>query len=188
MSCVKREDHGKVQAGGTMEFFKTVEDRRSMRKYAGTPVEEEKLQKIFETANKAPSGGNLQGYEIYVVRNLKQRQALVKAAWDQEFLSEAPVVLIFCSNPDRSSVKYGDRGASLYSIQDATIACAYSQLAAKALGLDSVWVGAFDEKAVSEILHLPANLRPIIILPIGYAGKVPSVRPRREIRDLVHET
>jgi len=170
-----------------MDFFKTVEDRRSMRKYAGTPVEEEKLHKILETANKAPSAGNLQGYEIYVVRKLEQRQALVKAAWDQEFLAEAPVVLVFCTDPARSEVKYGERGATLYSIQDATIACAYSQLAAKAQGLDTVWVGAFDEAAVSKILNIPASLRPVVMLPVGYAGRVPSVRPRRELRDLIHE-
>lgn len=170
-----------------MDFFKIVEDRRSMRKYAETPVEEEKIHKILETANKAPSAGNLQGYEIYVVRKLEQRQALVNAAWDQGFLAEAPVVLIFCANPSRSQEKYGERGTSLYCIQDATIACAYSQLAAKALGLDTVWVGAFDEAAVSEIAHLPPNLRPVIMLPIGYAGRVPSVRPRRELGDLVHE-
>jgi nitroreductase len=170
-----------------MDFFKTVEDRRSMRKYAATPIEDEKLHKILETANKAPSAGNLQGYEIYIVRKLEHRQALVKAAWDQEFLAEAPIVLIFCANPARSVVKYGERGATLYSIQDATIACAYSQLAAKAQGLDSVWVGAFDEKAVSETLQIPPELRPIILLPIGYAGKEPRPRPRRDLRDLIHE-
>ncbi len=170
-----------------MDFFKTVEDRRSMRKYADTPVEEEKLHKILEAANKAPSAGNLQGYEIYIVRKLEQRRALVKAAWDQEFLAEAPIVLIFCSNPGRSAVKYGERGATLYCIQDATIACAYSQLAAKAQGLDTVWVGAFEELSVSEILHLPPELRPITMLPIGYAGKEPRPRPRRELGDLVHE-
>jgi nitroreductase len=170
-----------------MDFFKIVEERRSMRKYADTPVEEEKLQLILETANRAPSAGNLQGYEIYVVRKLDQRQALVKAASDQEFLAEAPVVLIFCANPARSAVRYQERGSTLYSIQDATIACTYSQLAAKALGLDSVWVGAFDEAEVSKILHIPPELRPIIMLPIGYAGKVPSLRPRRELKDLIHE-
>jgi nitroreductase len=172
--------------GVIMDFFKTVEDRRSMRKYAETQVEEEKLLKILETANKAPSAGNLQGYEIYVVRKLEQRQALVKAAWDQEFLGEAPIVLVFCSNPARSAVKYGERGTTLYCIQDTTIACAYSQLAAKAQGLDTVWVGAFEEQSVSEILQLPPELRPIILLPIGYAGKEPRPRPRRELRDLVH--
>jgi nitroreductase len=170
-----------------MDFFKIVEDRRSMRKYADQPVEEAKLRKILASANRAPSAGNLQAYEIYIVRRLEQRQALVAAALDQGFLAEAPIVLIFCANPARSAVKYAERGETLYSLQDATIACAYSQLAARALGLDTVWVGAFDEKAVSEIVHLPKDLRPIILLPIGYAGRVPSVRPRRELEDLVHE-
>jgi nitroreductase len=170
-----------------MDFFKTVEDRHSMRKYTGTPIEDDKLHKILETANKAPSAGNLQGYEIYVVRELLQRKALVKASWDQDFLAEAPVVLIFCANPTRSAERYNKRGIELYCIQDATIACAFAMLAAKAQGLDTVWVGAFDEMAVSEIVHLPSDLRPVALLPIGYAGKVPSVRPRRELRDLVHE-
>jgi nitroreductase len=173
--------------GENMDFFKIVEDRRSMRKYAETPVEEEKIQKILETANRAPSAGNLQAYEIYIVRKMDQRQDLVAASWDQGFLAEAPVVLVFCANPARSAVKYGERGTNLYAVQDATIACTYSQLAAKAQGLDSVWVGAFDEKAVSEILHLPTDLRPIILLPIGYAGREPHQRPRRELRDLTHE-
>jgi nitroreductase len=171
-----------------MDFFKVIEERRSMRKYADTGVEEEKLQKILAAANRAPSAGNLQAYEIYVVRKLEQRQALVIASMDQAFLAEAPVVLVFCTNPARTVDKYGERGTTLYTLQDATIACTYSQLAAKALGLDSVWVGAFDEQAVSEILQLPAGLRPIIMLPVGYAGREPRERPRRELNDLIHET
>jgi nitroreductase len=170
-----------------MDFFKTVEDRRSMRKYVETPVEDEKLHKILETANRAPSAGNLQAYEIYIVRKLEQRQALVKASWDQDFLAEAPVVLIFCANPARTAERYTERGIELYCIQDATIACAFAMLAAKAQGLDTVWVGAFNEAAVSEIIHIPSDLRPVVMLPIGYAGKTPSARPRRELRDLVHE-
>jgi nitroreductase len=170
-----------------MDFFKLVDDRRSMRKYAGTAVEKEKLHKILATANKAPSAGNLQAYEIYVVQNLEDRQALVKASWDQAFLAEAPVVLIFCAHPARNEEKYGERGTGLYCIQDATIACTFAMLAAKAQGLDSVWVGAFNEAAVSEIAHIPSGLRPVAMLPIGDAGKVPSDRPRRTLGDLVHE-
>jgi len=170
-----------------MDFFKTVEDRRSMRKYVDTPVEDDKLHKILETANKAPSAGNLQAYEIFVVRKQEHRQALVRASWDQGFLAEAPVVLIFCTNPARSAEKYNERGIELYCIQDATIACAFAMLAAKAQGLDSVWVGAFDEAEVREIVNISSDLRPVIMLPIGYAGKTPSLRPRRELRDLIHE-
>jgi nitroreductase len=95
--------------------------------------------------------------------------------------------LIFCANPMRSVERYAERGVELYCIQDTTIACTFAMLAAKALGLDTVWVGAFNEQAVSEILLLPESLRPIAMLPIGYAGKTPNPRPRRSLNDLVHE-
>ncbi len=170
-----------------MEFFELIKNRRSMRKYANTLVEEEKLHKILEAVNSAPSAGNLQAYEVYVVRKLEQRQALVKAAWDQEFLAEAPLILVFCANPERAIEKYAQRGVELYCLQDATIACTFAMLSARALGLDTVWVGAFDEAGVSSVLHLPKNLRPVAMLPIGYAGKTPNPRPRRVLSELVHE-
>lgn len=170
-----------------MDFFKAVEERHSMRMYKDTPVEEDKLFKILTTANKAPSAGNLQGYEIYVVRKAELRQALAKAAGDQEFLAEAPVVLVFCANPDCSSEKYQERGSNLYCIQDATIACTFAMLAAKALGLDTVWVGAFDENQVADIIQVSPPLKPVSILPVGYAGKEAVIRPRRDLKDLVHE-
>ncbi|MBU4225016.1 MAG: nitroreductase family protein, partial [Chloroflexi bacterium] len=73
------------------------------------------------------------------------------------------------------------------SVQDATIACTYAMLAATALGLSTVWVGAFEEDAVREALGIPQELLPVAMLPIGYAGKKPRITPRRELNDLLHE-
>jgi nitroreductase len=170
-----------------MDFFEVIETRRSMRKYVEMPVEEEKLQRILAAINRAPSAGNLQAFSVYIVRSLDQRRGLVGAALDQEFLAEAPVVLVFCAEPQRSAVKYGERGATLYALQDATIACTFAMLAAKALGLDTVWVGAFDEAAVANLLNLPSSLRPVALLPVGYAGKETRPRPRRPLEEIVHE-
>ena len=50
-----------------MDFFEIIKNRRSMRKYADTPIEEEKVLQIFEAINRAPSAGNLQAYEVFVV-------------------------------------------------------------------------------------------------------------------------
>ena len=170
-----------------MEFFQVIEERHSLRKYSPAPLEEEKLQKVLETANRAPSAGNLQGYEIYVVRLPEKRQELAKAAEDQAFLAEAQVVLVFCANPARSAIWYENRGRQLYSVQDATIACTYAMLAATALGLATVWVGAFDEERVRAATGIPADLVPVALLPVGYAAKEPRITPRRELADLVHE-
>ena len=170
-----------------MDFFEVVNERHSMRAFADRPVETEKVQKILETANRAPSAGDLQGYEIYLVTRPEHRSALVRAAFVQDFIAEAPVVLIFCANPARSAVRYKQRGIQLYSVQDATIACTFAMLAATALGLSTVWVGAFDGEAVREAVGIPQDLTPVAMLPIGYAGKKPRITPRRELSDLVHE-
>ncbi|MGB9606305.1 MAG: nitroreductase family protein, partial [Bryobacteraceae bacterium] len=90
-----------------MEFFELIRQRRSVRAYKQAPVEPEKLEKILTAANLAPSAGNLQAYEIYLVRDGKVRQALARAALDQWFISEAPVALVFCAHPERSAMKYG---------------------------------------------------------------------------------
>jgi len=170
-----------------MDFFTLIDERHSIRMYTDTPVEEQKLTKILESINKAPSAGNLQGYEVYVIRSLDHRKALAKAAGGQEFLAEAHVVLVFCANPARSGGRYKERGERLYSVQDATIACTYAMLAATALGLSTVWVGAYDDDSVREVIGLPAGLIPVAMLPVGYAGKQPRQTPRRELSDLVHE-
>jgi nitroreductase len=101
------------------------------------------------------------------------------------FVAQAPVVLVFCANQARSPAKYRERGARLWAILDATIACAFAMLAATALGLSTVWVGAFDDAAVQRVgCH---DLLPVAILPIGYPAEEPEPTSRRSLTDLVHE-
>jgi nitroreductase len=170
-----------------MEFFDALQARHSVRAYADAPVEEDKLVKLLEALNLAPSAGNLQAFEVYVITHADQRSELVVAASGQDFLAQAPVVLVFCAHAARSIGKYGQRGANLYCLQDATIACTYAMLAATALGLSTVWVGAFNEGEVSRIIDLPQAHRPVAMLPIGYAAEKPSIRGRRSQGDLVHK-
>ena len=168
-----------------MDFFDAVKARRSIRAFQNRPLEEEKINRTIEAVNLAPSAGDLQAYEIVVVKDSRRKSELVKAAGEQSFLSEAPVCLVFLAYPERSSKKYGKRGSELYCLQDATIAAAYAQLVATALGLASTWVGAFDEKAVAKIVGAPRSRRPIAILPIGYGQETPEVTPRRRISEIV---
>lgn len=169
-----------------MDFFAVVHSRRSTRAFTPQPVETEKLQALLEAIDRAPSAGNLQGYEVYVVSGPELRAQLAQAALGQDFIAQAPLALVFCANPGRSIKRYGQRGASLYCLQDATIACAYAMLAATALGLACVWVGAFNEEQVRDSLALGKDLRPVAILPVGYAGERPEPTPRRSLESLVH--
>ncbi|RMH79790.1 MAG: nitroreductase [Acidobacteria bacterium] len=167
-----------------MEFFEVLKARHSIRSYLRKPVEEEKLLKIMEATKSAPSAGNLQAYEVMVVLDQRKRIEIARLALNQWFLAEAPVVFVFFANPERSAWKYGKRGAELYCLQDATIACAYAQLSAVALGLGTCWVGAFDEEGIRVCLNVPEGWRPIALLSVGYPAENPLPTPRRELKDI----
>ena len=169
-----------------MSFLKVVKARQSIRAFAPTSLAEDKLNEILEAANRAPSAGNLQAYELYVATQASRRAALAGAAFEQAFVADAPVVLVFCAHPERSARRYDQRGARLYALQDATIACTYAMLAATALGLASVWIGAFDEGAVRKAIGAPETHVPVALLPIGYAAEKPAPTMRRPLDDLVH--
>jgi nitroreductase len=169
-----------------MEFFDVIQNRHSIRTFTSQPVEPEKLQKILETANLAPSAGNLQAYEIYVVTDAKKRDGLSCAALAQEYIAKAPVALVFCTHPDLTEGRYTERGTRLYTVQDATISCSFAMLAATALGLGSVWVGTFDEKVVRLIVGAPVGQVPVVILAIGYPGEFPDHHPRRALDQISH--
>jgi len=168
-----------------MDFFEAVERRRSTRAFTRGSVEADKLGAILTTARLAPSAGDLQAYQIVVIDDASTKKALAAAALGQDFVAQAAVVLVFCASPGRSEHKYGERGASLYCIQDATIAACYAQLAATAQGLASCWVGAFDEVRVAAVLRAPAQFRPITLMPIGYAAETPERPQRRPLDALV---
>jgi len=171
-----------------MEFFEVVQRRQSIRKFHATPVAEEQLRHILEAANQAPSAGNLQAYQIIVVKDPALKAKLDAATGNQGSVAQVPVVLVFCAHPERSAARYGSRGEELYCVQDATIACAYAQLAATALGLASVWIGAvFEPETVKEALGLTEDLWPIALLPLGYPAEQPPRKPRRALRDLARE-
>jgi nitroreductase len=168
------------------QFFKLLKQRRSIRAFDKRRLDDSVIDVILEACDLAPSSGGLQPFEIYKVENREMRSKLVAAAGDQAFVADAPLLLVFCANPSRSAHKYGER-SQLFSIQDATIAAAYAQLAVYVLGLTTVWTGAFDERKVSEILGLPEGHRPVAMLPIGYPAEAPKEKTTRGPQDLIHK-
>jgi nitroreductase len=169
-----------------MDFFDAIGRRRSVRAYDSRPVEEEKLHSILKAANDAPSAGNLQSFEVYLVRSKTAQRDLAAAALNQLFIASAPLALVFCAHPDRAAHRYGERGRRLYAVQDATIACTYAMLAASAVGLATVWVGAFNDEEVWRAIGEPEGQIPVAILPVGYGAENPAPAPRRSLEDLVH--
>jgi nitroreductase len=167
-----------------MDYFEAVRTRHSIRAFQKKPVEEEKINRIIEAINLAPSAGDLQAYEVVVVKDPMLKAKLARAAFDQAFISEASVCFVFVACPERSSKKYGRRGSELYCVQDASIATTYAMLAATALELSSTWVGAFDEEAAARAIGATGGKRPVAMLPVGYPAESPESTPRRPISDV----
>jgi nitroreductase len=168
-------------------FFDLLSTRHSVRAFKDVLIAEDKINTITDAATRGPSAGNLQSYQIFIVSNMTEKEKLVESAHGQKYIGEAPIVMAFCAEPKRCSVEYGSRGEELFCIQDATIACTYSQLAAHSLGLSSVWVGSFDEEKVSRVLNLETHLKPIAILPIGFSNETPEITTRRPIDKIIHK-
>lgn len=169
-----------------MEYFDLIQNRHATRVFDDREVEEEKLRCVLEAANRAPSAANMQAYDIYVVKDVRKRAALARAARAQGFVLAAPVSLVFVANPERSCDESGERGRTLYPIQDATIACTFAMLAAVNVGLATVWTGSFDPDQVRTVLGAPAEMTPVSILPLGYADAEPEIRDRRSLEETVH--
>ena len=165
-------------------IFNVMLNRRSQRKFENKKVEEWKLEMIFAAADTAPTAGGFQGFEIYHIQNEGSKKKLVEAANNQPYVN-APVVLVFCMNPKRVKLNFPTETIRKFSQQDATLAAAYSQLAAHALGLSSIWIGMLDENKLMEILR--TDLSPSSILCLGYPVKMLVPKPKRNLKDLIHE-
>lgn len=164
-------------------IYNVMLSRRSQRKFEIKDVEDWKLDIIFAAADTAPTAGGFQGFDIFHIKNQDIKIKLVVAANNQPYVN-APVVLVFCMNPSRVKMKFSSEMLKKFSIQDATLAAAYAQLAAHSLGLSSIWIGMIDEIKVMETIG--TDLLPSSILCIGYPKKVLQPKPKRALSELIH--
>ena len=165
-------------------IFNVMLSRRSQRKFADREVEDSKVELILAAADTAPTAGGFQGFEIYHVRRPDIKKELVNASNKQPYVN-APVVLVFSMNPDRIKMNFPPQILKKFSLQDATLAAAYAQLAAHALGLSSIWIGMIDEDKIMAALN--SKYVPSSILCLGYPQKILQPKPKRNLAGLIHE-
>lgn len=164
-----------------MAVLEAIKKRRSIRRFQNKEVPPEFVDRLVESLIEAPSAGNLQSRKFYFVTNEESKIKLAKAAWDQKFLIQAPLLVVGCTD-DEIQWKYGDRGKNLFTVCDVAVSIENMMLLATELGLGTVWVGAFEEDKVRAILSIPENLCPIAIVPVGYPNENP-VSPNHVDKD-----
>lgn len=167
-----------------MDVKEAIHGRRSVRRFEDRAIPVSDLELLIEALRWAPSAGNLQARRFFFVLKKEIKTALAGASYAQMFIATAPLVVVACADMERIA-NYGERGRNLYVIQDVAIAVENLMLQAHELGLGSVWVGAFDEATVSEILDLPEWAVPMAIVPVGYPDHMPAPPKRRKKEELV---
>jgi len=169
-----------------MNVLEAVKGRRSIRAFKADEVPAETIERLVDAARWAPSAGNIQPWEFIIVKKQETKRKLAEAALGQAFIEEAPLVIVVCADEMRSSQGYGARGKNLYCIQDTAAAIQNIHLAAYSMGLGTCWVGAFREDEAKKVLKIPAGLRPVAIIPMGYPAEKPPPRTRRPLKQIMH--
>jgi nitroreductase len=181
-----------------MEFFDVLNSRRSVRRFSDRPVEDEKLTQLLEAVRQSPSWANMQCWRVVVVKDAAKREKLAELSFVESFflpkgynanparkgIGEAPVVIVLCADPMQS----GDLRGQDYYLTDTGIAAQSLMLAARALGLGTVFTGVFVEGKIRELLGIPSGIRVVGIFPVGYPlDDTPKKGPgRNELSDFVH--
>jgi len=178
-----------------MELFEAIKTRRSTRRFLDKPIEEEKLNQLLDAVRQAPSWANMQCWRFVVVKDPATRQKLSDLSYVESFfaplgykanpakkgIAEAPVVIVACADPSQSGSLWGQD----YYLTDMGIASQTLMLAARGLGLGTVFVGVFDEEKIRELLGIPSSIRVVGIFPLGYPREEkkegPSRKPIEEI-------
>jgi len=168
-----------------MELDEAIKNRRSIRAYTPQDVPETVVEKLIEAASYAPSAGNIQPWRFVIARKTEVKKKLAEAA-NQTFIEEAPVVIVVCANEKRAEMSYAARGKTLYCIQDTAAAIQNILLTAYSLGLGTCWIGAFNEEQAKKAVNAPEEMRPVAMIPIGYADETREQRRRRPLSQIMH--
>jgi len=166
------------------DWLGLLESRRSVRRFRGEPVDESTELRLVEAASFAPSAGNAQPWSFVRVRAPALREELALAAGSQRLLAQAPLIVVVCADLERARRAYGDRGVSLYCLQDTAAATQNLLLAAHAMGLGGCWVGAFSEHDVARALRLASGLRPVALVALGWPAECPRGPGRRPLEEI----
>ena len=146
-----------------MAILEPIRKRYSCRAYQDKPVEQDKLDQIFEAARLAPSAKNMQDWRFIAVTDKTTCRQLAEAANNQMFLKNASVIIVACSNSDYVMCC----GQSIGPI-DVAIALDHISLQATQSGLATCWIGSFYPEKVRAILNIPTDVTIIELMALGY--------------------
>ena len=152
-----------------MEFESVIFKRQSCRGYLDTPVSDEILEKIINTANLAPSACNGQPYFLTVCKGntAKEVAKLTSGMGLNKFAVEAPCLIVVSEKPYVKSAAAGSKIKNNdYRSIDIGIVTSHIVLEAVNQGISSCILGWFDEAKIQKLLGITERIR--LVITLGY--------------------
>jgi nitroreductase len=179
-----------------MDVLEAIRKRRSIRSFTEQLVPDDILHQILEAGTWAPSAGNMQAWEFVIVKDPAARRMLVdttdagntarEGVHTQEWIMQAPVVIVVCYDVKRMTGRYGRKGRTLMTLMDCMLCVENMVLAATHFGLGTCCVVGFSPQRLKELLPIPKEITPLLLVPMGYPDQQPASPPYRlPVDDLV---
>lgn len=167
------------------ETIDLICQRRSIRSYKSTPLTNEQLESIFQTAQSAPSSNFLQCTTIIRITDSDNRSKLAHYSGEQSYINQAPEFWVFCADFNRhfqidSTIPLEKAEQLLVGCIDTALMAQNTVIAAQSLGLGTVFIGGLRNNIskVTELLALPKYVLPLFGLCIGHPDQNPEIKPR----------
>lgn len=177
--------------------MKTIETRRSIRKYSDKEISNEMLNRLLTMAARTQTMGNLQLYSVVVTRDKDMKEKLAPAHFNQPMVKGAPVVLTICADFRRTTVWAENRKATpgydnlLSFINAASDALLYTQTLcnlAEEEGLGCCYLGTtvYMPQMIIDVLQLPSLVMPVATITMGWPDENPPLTDRLPTDSFVH--
>ena len=171
-----------------MDFLQLVSKRQSVRSYTQEKIAKEKIERCLEAARLAPSACNAQPWHFVVVDDPLLLLEMGKAASDggmNKFAKEAPVIVAVKKKKMNFVAKIGSLLKNKdYCMLDLGMAVEHFCLQATEEGLGTCILGWFNEKKVTELLHVPKGKRIPLLIVMGYGNDQPRNKVRKSMDEM----
>ena len=178
--------------------MKTINSRRTIRKYSRKDVSEGLLKTLLEQAEHTPTMGNLQLYSVVITRKEEGKRRLAPAHFNQPMVEGAPVVLTFCADFRRTTLWAENRNATpgydnflsfLNAATDALLYCQTFCNLAEEEGLGTCFLGTtlYNSGDIVEALQLPRLVMPVATITLGWPDEHPARPDRLPIDGIIHD-
>jgi nitroreductase len=176
----------------------TIFGRRSIRKFKRKQIPRELITQMVEAGQRAPTACGMQTYSFVLITDSRLRSEIYKLIGKQNCMEQAPIWIIVCADMARQlklfdvlrvKTELGPLGKFIPAVVDAGLVAENMVLAAEALGLGSVFIGSVwgALKKIADLLGLPHNVLPLVLVCLGYPDESPPLRPRWPLEAVLHE-